>query len=139
MIEGRCLCGSVTIRVGDHRPGIGACHCGMCRRWTGSVYMMFTAPADQVAVEGEVRRYRSSGFAERAFCPTCGSNLWLRDDDADYEFMPGLFEAAREYPLISEVYADQAMTCLRLSGNHMRETRADYEAKNPFVPEGGMS
>ena len=67
MIEGRCLCGSVTIRLTEHRPEVGACHCDMCRRWTGGVYVMFTAPPEAVQIEGPVRRYRSSSFAERAF------------------------------------------------------------------------
>ena len=43
-----------------------------------------------------VARFRSSGFAERAFCPVCGSHLWMRNTGADaeaYELMPGLFDA----------------------------------------------
>jgi len=134
VIEGHCLCGSVRIRLDDHRPEVGACHCGMCRRWTGGVYVMFTAPPEAVTIEGPVGRYRSSSFAERAFCRTCGSNIYLRDDGAEYEFMPGLFDAARDFPLISEVYVDKAMACLRLGGDHKRATQAEYEAKHKFVP-----
>ncbi len=135
MIEGRCLCGAVTIRVGAHREGVSACHCTMCKRWTGGVYLMFTAAPEEVEISGPVKTYRSSPFAQRAFCETCGSHIWLRDDGGEYEFMPGLFEAAADYPLISEAYADQAMASVPLAGAHKRTTRAEYEASYPFVPE----
>ena len=133
MIEGRCLCGAVTLRVADHRPEIGACHCSMCRRWTGTVFAAFDAPAAAVSVTGPVAVYRSSPFAERAFCRTCGSHLWLRDDGKDYELLPGLFDAAADFPLVSEIYVDCRIAALRLEGSHPRGTRAEYEARNPFV------
>lgn len=136
-IEGTCLCGAVQISVGAHRPEVGACHCGMCKRWTGTVFAMFTAPEDAVSVAGTVTRYRSSDFSERAFCGTCGSHLWLRSDGEDYEFLPGLFEAARAFPLISEIYVDQALASMPLAGTHKRATRAEYEARNPHVSGAG--
>lgn len=87
-------------------------------------------------------RYRSSAFAEHAFCPRCGSQLWFNDveDGAQprsYELMPGLFDAARSWPLRSEIYVDRAMDSVRLLGNHRRKTRAEYEARNPSV-DGDM-
>ena len=136
-MEGHCLCGAVRIEVaGDHDPRIGACHCRMCQRWSGGLFVEFTAETAGVRVIGEVARYRSSAFAERAFCPTCGTHLWFRDTDKPdlpYELMPGLFDAAKGWPLRSEVYADRAMTAIRLSGEHRRTTQADYESKNQFV------
>lgn len=137
MIEGRCLCGAVTIRVsGAHDPRPGACHCRMCQRWSGGLFLCFNAEADGVTVEGPVARFRSSGFAERAFCPVCGSHLWMRNTGADaeaYELMPGLFDAVLSAPLRSEVYSDRAMASVRLAGDHRRATRAEYEAENLFV------
>ncbi|MFN0115379.1 MAG: GFA family protein [Paracoccaceae bacterium] len=137
MIEGRCLCGAVTIRVsGAHDPRPGACHCRMCQRWSGGLFLCFNAKADGVAVEGPVARFRSSDFAERAFCAVCGSHLWMKNlDGDDYDLMPGLFDAVLGEPLRSEVYADRAMASVRLAGEHRRATRAEYEAKKPFVGE----
>ncbi len=136
-LTGRCLCGAVTVRVaGEHDPRPGACHCRMCQRWSGGLFVCFAAEASAVAVEGEVRRHLSSPFAERAFCPVCGSHLWMRDTGeagARYELMPGLFDEARDWPLRSEVYADRAMASVRLEGGHRRATRDDYERENPFV------
>ena len=44
--------------------------------------------------------------------------------------MPGLFDAARDWPLRSEVYADRAMAAVRLMGDHPRASAAEYEARN---------
>ncbi len=137
MMIGRCLCGAVTIRVdGAHDPRIGACHCRMCQRWSGGMFSGFDADAGAVAVDGPVTRFASSHFAERAFCPTCGTHLWFRDtdrDDAPYELTPGLFDDALGWPLRSEVYADRAMAAFRLEGDHRRTTGAEYETTNQFV------
>lgn len=140
-LEGACLCGSVKILIdGAYVAAIGACHCSMCQRWNGVLHSSFDAEPRAVTVTGEVARHASSGFAERAFCPLCGSHLWMRDtneSDGNYELMPGLFPAARDFPLISEIYTDRAPAYLALSGDHRRATRAEYEAKNPHL-EGDM-
>ena len=110
----------------------------MCQRWSGGLFLCFTAEASAVTIAGEVTRYRSSPFAERAFCARCGSPLWFNDVEeggapSSYELMPGLFDAALGWPLRSEIYVDRAMACVRLAGDHRRKTRAEYEAENPFV------
>jgi hypothetical protein len=134
-LEGHCLCGAVTIRVaGAHDPRPGACHCRMCQRWSGGLFLCFNADAAGVTVTGPVTRYASSDFAERAFCAVCGSHLWMRDTKGDsYDLMPGLFDALLSAPLRSEVYSDRAMASIRLAGNHQRATQAEYEQKHPFV------
>lgn len=137
VVEGRCLCGAVTITVaGGHDPRPGACHCRMCQRWSGGLFLCFSAEAAAVTVTGEVARYASSEFAERAFCPRCGSHLWMRDttpEDAPYDLMPGLFDAALGWPLRSEIYTDRAMASVRLAGDHSRATRAEYESDHPHI------
>ena len=138
MIDGHCLCGAVSVRVTGHGGFTGACHCRMCQRWSGALFVSFNAPADAVTVTGEVTRYQSTPFAERAFCPRCGSHLWMRNTDGDsYDLMPGLFDAARDIPLQSEIYTDRALPGLALAGDHRRATRAQYEARNPHL-EGDM-
>jgi hypothetical protein len=89
-----------------------------------------------------VARYRSSAFAERAFCPRCGSHLWFNDVEeggqpSKYELMPGLFNEANGWPLRSEIYVDRAMASVRLAGEHRRKSRAEYEAEHPFI-EGDL-
>lgn len=133
MIEGQCLCGAVRLRVEAHESKVGACHCRLCQIWTGGVFLSFGGAAAGVRVTGPVVRYQSTEFAERAFCGTCGSHLWMRDtgsEDAQYDLAPGLFDGAAGFELRSEIYADRALASVRLAGDHRRETRADYEAKH---------
>ncbi|EAR52867.1 hypothetical protein OG2516_10406 [Oceanicola granulosus HTCC2516] len=135
-LEGRCLCGAVALVVeGRHDGTVGVCHCSMCQRWSGGLFACFRAEAAAVSVTGEVRRHRSSEIAERAFCPACGSHLWMRDTagDAPYDLMPGLFPALAAAPLGSEIYTDKAPAYLPLSGNHTRETEAEWQSRNSFV------
>ena len=140
-MEGRCLCGGVTVRVtraADARPS--ACHCDICRTWSGGLFLCFWAEAADVEVAGEVRTYPSTPFADRAFCPRCGTHLWVRDHGegdgagkAGYDLMPGLFPALAGHPLRSEVYFDRAPAHAALAGDHPRRTAAEYEADHPYL------
>jgi hypothetical protein len=57
-ITGHCLCSAVTITVaGEHDPRVGACHCRMCQRWSGGLFLCFTADASAATVTGEVTHY----------------------------------------------------------------------------------
>lgn len=141
-LRGRCLCGAVEITVdGDYIAAVGACHCTMCQRSNGVIWAAFEAAADAVTATGPIQTYESSDFAERTFCGTCGSNLWLRNtngDNAAYELMPALFETASAFPLISEIYEDRAPSYATMAGEHRRMTRDEFEQKNLHV-EGDLT
>ncbi|SFH51997.1 hypothetical protein SAMN04488020_11947 [Palleronia marisminoris] len=47
--------------------------------------------------------------------------------------MPGLFDAAHDWPLRSEIYTDKSMASVRLEGDHLRKTEAEFEASNPHI------
>ncbi len=55
------------------------------------------------------------------------------DQAAEYDLMPGLFDAAHDWPLRSEIYSDKAMAAIRLKGDHPRKTEAEFEASNPHI------
>jgi hypothetical protein len=128
---GQCLCGAVTVAATVDAASASACHCAICRRWSGAA--MWGLNATEVEVSGPVETYRSSGFAERAWCGRCGTQLWFREDGAVHEVMPGLFDAAHDAPLTREVYVDRAFACVRLTGDHARVTQSDYERDSPHV------
>ncbi|WP_254813745.1 GFA family protein [Rhodovulum sp. ES.010] len=123
----------MRIDAAPRSAAVSACHCAACRRWTGAAMWVVTAAAEDVRVTGEVAAFRSSPFAERAFCPVCGTHLWIRDDGGDYDLMPGLFDAAAGFALDREVYAERALACVRLQGSHARVSQAAYEACHRFV------
>jgi hypothetical protein len=137
-LSGQCLCGAVRIVLSAAPEAASACHCGRCRRWSGAAMWGCSVPARNVQVTGTVTRHRGARFAERAWCPSCGTHLWIRDDGADYDLMPGLFDGLAELPLSREVYADLALACVKLAGDHDRITAAAYERTNPHLAEGDM-
>jgi len=83
MLQGRCLCGSIRYRYGGDHKALTVCHCGMCRRWHGSLGAYVGGkPADYRLVGAEhLRWYASSAGAERGFCALCGSKLFWRNKD----------------------------------------------------------
>jgi hypothetical protein len=139
-VAGHCLCGAVQVSTTALFDTISACHCEMCRRWSGAVQLGIEAPREAVSISGPVKTYRSSSFAERGWCDVCGSAVFFRNvagRDADlFEFAPGLFENAGGARLARVVYADCAVGGIEFEGDDIeRVTRAEYEAKNDFVPE----
>ncbi|MBU6371876.1 MAG: GFA family protein [Alphaproteobacteria bacterium] len=77
---GRCLCGAVTFAGLGPVKAVHCCHCRDCARWNGGP--LITADfAEGIEVEGPVRWFASSEWAERGSCERCGSALlWrLRD------------------------------------------------------------
>jgi len=78
--HGSCVCGAVSFTIASDIKETGACHCGMCRKWSGGVFMGIAVPPDGMALEGaeNLTVYASSPWAERVFCKTCGSSLFYR-------------------------------------------------------------
>jgi len=82
---GGCLCGAVRYRTsGSVRPVI-SCHCEQCRRTSGHhVAASASCHADfELTEDRGLTWYRSSDWAQRGFCSTCGSSLFYQFKDAD--------------------------------------------------------
>ncbi len=80
-LSGGCLCGAVRYSASRVMRDASTCHCRMCQRQSGAPFMAFvTVPRSAFAVTGEIRRYRSSPYAQRGFCPVCGSALTFEYD-----------------------------------------------------------
>ena len=108
-MTGHCLCGAVKITViGDHRD-VGICHCRMCRRW-GSAPTMALDVGPDIEIEGKenVTSYRSSDWAERAFCKICGSNLYYRIVEADsHHLCAGILDGQDSLDLKTQIFIDE--------------------------------
>lgn len=137
MIQGRCLCGAVTVQVEGALGDISACHCENCRRWSGAVQMGVEVPRERVTISGPVKVHQSTQIAERAWCDTCGSAVWFAytagRDTGYLELAPGLFDNFGGAKVVREVYADRCPDGIRLAGVSERVTKADYEKENPSV------
>jgi len=77
-IAGRCACGAVSFRAkGPFRDAV-ACHCETCRRQSGHFIVATCTEPGKVTISGpgELTWYQATPHARRAFCKTCGSNLF---------------------------------------------------------------
>ena len=142
LLTGKCMCGAVTITAepdtgGMSEGGLGACHCGMCRAWTSSAFVEFTAKRGSVTVEGPARARQTSEWAERAFCSECGSPLWYRvtaegPEGGQYQLSAGLFENAGGLDLRLEVFIDKKPDGYAFAGE--RKTMTEAEIYAMFAP-----
>jgi hypothetical protein len=79
--EGGCLCGSVRYRAAAQPLRGVICHCDMCRKHSGAPALAFVHfTTESFTWLQSPSWYRSSPFAERAFCPSCGSTLGMREE-----------------------------------------------------------
>ena len=84
-LSGGCQCGAVRYSVHAPARSLVHCHCGMCRKVHGAVFVSFSeVPADKFTIEkGEsnLANYDSSPGNHRRFCKTCGGHVVTTDDD----------------------------------------------------------
>jgi hypothetical protein len=120
---GGCLCGAARFIGAPARPGFGACRCDRRRRWTGG-QMLGVTMAPDLRWEGDVAAYRSSDWAERGFCPRCGSSLFHRVTPGDgphageTHVTLGAFDDMTGLTLDMELFADRAGDAF--AGGHER-------------------
>ena len=134
-----CLCGTVSLEIKDAPDTTGACHCGMCRKWSGGVYLGVHCHADQVAISGKdnITTFASSDWAERAFCKTCGSNLYYRvtapgPHHGDLHIGLGLFDDPGEINLTEEIFIDKKPAGYAFANDTNKMTEAEVIAM--FAP-----
>ena len=77
--SGQCLCKKVTIHATQFAPHVDACHCEMCRKWSGSALLAVDC-GSKVTFEGQqhISCFNSSEWAERGFCKHCGTHLFYK-------------------------------------------------------------
>jgi hypothetical protein len=108
-LSGGCLCGAVRFTAAPRDRDFGACHCGMCRKWTAGPFFALEC-GDTVKLEdpSKLGVYRSSEWAERCFCKTCGTALFYRLVDKDfYAVSAEAFDDRSAFTLASEIFIDE--------------------------------
>ena len=85
----RCRCGAVTASCAGEPIRVSVCHCGNCKRRSGSAFAaQVRFPDDAVTIEGVTREWSSVGESSRfthRFCNRCGVAIAYR-----IEAMPGV-------------------------------------------------
>lgn len=106
---GSCLCGAVKITASTMSPNIGACHCNMCRKWSGGPYLAVDCK-DSVQIQGSehVSTFTSSEWAERGFCTKCGTHLYYKvSASGQYIVSVGLFDLDTELNFDHQIFVDE--------------------------------
>jgi len=124
---GSCLCGSVRITAFNASNKVGACHCGMCRKWGGGPIMEIDCGTD-VSFEGEenITVYNSSSWAERGFCKKCGSHLFYRLKESKQYMVPvGLFDDQEHLVFETQGFIDRKPSYYSFSNKTKDLTEAE--------------
>lgn len=78
-MTGSCLCGGLRYEVDGELGPIALCHCGMCRKASGTAFAT-NASVERTAFRllagtDLLQRYESSPGHWRCFCRVCGSQV----------------------------------------------------------------
>ena len=80
MLRGSCLCGKVKYELRGEPRVLYYCHCGTCRKATGSSFAtnLIALAEDFVLVAGrdQLSAFESSPDKHRYFCSACGSPIY---------------------------------------------------------------
>lgn len=124
------MCGAVTFAAAEVETDHSACHCGMCRRWSGGS-AFFAAACKGVTFDGqEPGRFESSGWADRGFCKTCGTTLfYFLKPTQTYLMSVGSFDDQTPFKLALEIFIDRKPDGYAFTGEHPRWTEAETFAR----------
>ncbi|MFN4039008.1 MAG: GFA family protein [Erythrobacter sp.] len=129
-ITGHCLCGAVTITVDAVQAQVDICHCTMCQRWGGAFYAGVKGDKAVVTGEDAITIYRSSNWAERAFCKHCGSNLWYCFvPTGNRSFLAGLFDLPTGFGIEQQIFVDEKPDWYDLAQASLMKTGAEIIAE----------
>lgn len=133
-VEGRCLCGAVTFSA-TPKGGMGACHCEMCRRMSGGVFLAVECE-DDLTVEGPLKTFDSSEWAQRQFCSECGSTLfWRPKAGGSTAVSVQAFADPGAFAFESEIFIDAKPISYDFAGDRPRLTEAEVVAQS--APQDG--
>lgn len=129
-MQGKCLCGAVTVTATPDSKDVCACHCAMCRRWGGGPFVDLNVGNNvEFSGDGAIRVYGSSAWAERGFCQRCGTHLFYRLRDGSLTAVPvGLFDDDDGLVLNKEVFVDEQPAYYRFANDTHRLTGPELMA-----------
>lgn len=108
-MQGSCLCGAVNYQVSGRMRSVVACHCTQCRKASGHYVAATQVRKESLQIQGEdnLSWYQSSATAKRAFCKTCGSQLfWTELSSDDVSIMAGTLDGATGLTMDRQIFGD---------------------------------
>jgi hypothetical protein len=135
--SGGCLCGAVRFTASPSDHEVGVCHCSMCRRWTAGPFMVRDCGTTlKIEDKSSLGAYRSSEWAERAFCTKCGTPLYYRLIDKDMYFVSAeAFDDLSDLAFTSQIFIEEKPAYYEFANKTHNMTGAEVFAQ--FAPGGG--
>ncbi|GGD88070.1 aldehyde-activating protein [Aureimonas endophytica] len=128
-LSGGCLCGAVRFGARLAKREMGVCHCGMCRRWSGGVFMAVEVEHLDIADETKLGVYRSSDYGERVFCVVCGSSLfWRMQDGSTTVVSYQAFDRTADFSFETEIFIDEKPAAYEFANHTKKMTGAQFVA-----------
>ena len=82
-LSGNCGCGRVKLEINAEKANIVNCHCGNCRKLSGSAFATYLVVAEKnfrIAAGAEnLSNYRPSEKGVRSFCKNCGAPILVKN------------------------------------------------------------
>jgi hypothetical protein len=117
-LDGRCLCGAVTVHSEGDALMTFLCHCTDCRRQTSGVASLIvlverpglTIAGDTIA-SWETTGTESGAERERLFCSRCGSMLatYIAETDQIAAIKAGVLDAVADLVPDGEMWCESAL------------------------------
>ncbi len=128
--QGTCLCGAIQFTVTLDDNSVGACHCSMCRKWNGGPLLTVHSSSAPHFSGAQPAVYNSSDWAERGFCPGCGSHLFYRLKGGNFFAIPvGLLDGDQAWSFDLQVYIDEKPSFYCFSNQTQNMTGAEVVAQ----------
>jgi hypothetical protein len=137
-MTGGCLCGAVRFTATPAKRDVGACHCSMCRRWSAGPFLALECD-DTLKIEDATNLgiYRSSEWAERAFCKQCGTPLFYRLVDRNWHAVSAeAFDDRAGFQFTSQIFIDEKPAYYDFANKTKTMTGAEVFAA--FAPPSGQ-
>ena len=129
-VSGQCLCGGVAFSM-DAPTHLDACHCSDCLRFGGGPFIGLGFASVDFSQSETLKWYRSSDWAERGFCGTCGSSLFYRlvSDPDKIGVMSGAMDSLPDgLPVTQEFFIDRKPDYYDFEGERKRLTSEEVFA-----------
>ncbi|KAH7097408.1 Mss4-like protein [Auriculariales sp. MPI-PUGE-AT-0066] len=115
MLHGHCYCGEITYTVDDVLGDAILCHCTTCQRMNTGMSHNVVSQVDKLVVTSpqKTKVYVDTNTTtgkpmHRNFCPTCGSSLFVTQDNTLY-LKTGALDEGKLAKIKAQIYSEDAL------------------------------
>ena len=129
-LKGACVCGACSFTATPVSTSVAACHCGMCRKWSGGMYFAVDCGTSVAFADGApLGSYKGSEWGDRVFCKGCGSSLmWQMQDGTFQHVSMQAFDDPSQFVLDHEIFIDRKPDNYALANETKKTTEAEVFA-----------